>query len=321
MQNILILGGNGFLGTNFVKYLIQTNFIEYYRIIVLSRTRLPSVTHQNIENIKGDINDKDMLISIFQKYHPFKVFHFLSSTVPVKSDLSIVNDINTELVSTINLLEIMGRFNCNYILYISSGGAIYGKECPPNGHKEIDTCNPVSSYGITKWANEQYIKLFQNKGIDYLILRPSNLYGEYHQSNFQGIINISIRKAILKEELDIWGDGNQVKDYLYVQDAVRIIWELVSNGIKNKILNLGSGKHYSINEIVSVIKNSGNELKVNFVNGVISDTPKSILDIAQLLTYINDVGFVKLEEGMINTYLWEKKVKIQIIKEGYGFYN
>lgn len=312
-QNILFIGGNGFIGTNLVACLIETKFLENHRLVILSRNHLPLIRHPNIENIKGDINNKDFLIFIFQKYRFLKVFHFASSTVPLNSNLHITDSINTELVGIVNLLEIMCLFNCKFLLYLSTGGALYGNQCPPNGCRETDTCNPISSYGILKWANEQYIQLFQKKyGINYLILRPSNLYGEYHQSDLQGIINIAIRKAILREKLEIWGDGNQEKDYLYVKDAAKILLQLLLKGTKNQILNLGSGKQYSINNVVSVIRAYENELDIVYKDKVVSDTPRSFLDITQLLKHIKNVEFTKIEEGIMKTYLWEKKnIKIQ----------
>jgi len=128
---------------------------------------------------------------------------------------------------TINLLEICKSYKIKSIVFIFSGGAIYGAS-PPYIHKETDNLFPNSSYGIMKLTIEKYLKLYNHLyKLNYLCLRLSNPYGAFHLSRKQGLINIALRKGVDKKEFNVWGDGSNLKDYIYVEDVVRIIFTLL----------------------------------------------------------------------------------------------
>ncbi|RDB04334.1 NAD-dependent epimerase/dehydratase family protein [Runella aurantiaca] len=307
MKTILVIGGAGFIGSNLIHYITENDLVNEYHFVCICRNKVPQINHPHVEYIMGDYCDEVLLNSIFGKYNFDGVFHIASSSVPVTSNDTIRGDIQQDLIGTIRLLELMRRFKCNFILFFSSGGALYGNNGAPGGAKETDLCKPISSYGIIKWSIEEYIQLFhRNYGINYLILRPSNLFGEFHTSDKQGIINIAIRKAINQQPLEIWGDGQQAKDYLYIKDAVAVIYALLVNNKRNLILNLGSGQTTSINQIVEYIRELEPEIEVNYRSSVKADVRDISLNINELKRNVASLMLTDIRQGIYNTYKWER---------------
>ncbi|GAB2771923.1 NAD-dependent epimerase/dehydratase family protein [Rhabdobacter roseus] len=308
MQNILLIGGTGFIGTNFVKHLCEEGYLDEFHLVIVSRhAPLFVIQHPELEYIDGDYRDTALLDSLFREHKFSKVFHLASSTVPVISNQTIFDDINNDLGSTIILLETMRNYKCTFIMYVSSAGALYGNAPLSLAKKESEVCDPISSYGILKWSIEQYIKLFhRHHGIEYLIPRLSNVYGDYHRSDVQGLINIAIRKAIHQETLEVWGDGHQEKDYLYVKDAVKIMHKLLIHGHKNITLNIGSGQSVSINVIITLIKEIEKEFEIRYIETVTSDVQNIFLDTNLLRSLITNLQLTGLREGIRKTYKWEK---------------
>jgi len=307
MKTILVIGGTGFIGSNLIHYITENDFVNECHFVCIYRNKAPKINHPHIEYVMGDYCDEVFLNSIFEKYIFDSVFHIASSSVPVTSNDNIRGDIQRDLIGTISLLELMRRFKSNFILFFSSGGALYGNNDAFGGAKEIDLCKPISSYGIIKWSIEEYIQLFnRNYGINYLILRPSNLFGELHSSDKQGIINIAIRKAINGQPLEIWGDGQQAKDYLYIKDAVKAIYALLVNKKTNLILNLGSGQTTSINQIVEYIRELEPEMQVRYRDSVKADVRGILLNINELKQNIAHLMLTDTRQGIYSTYKWER---------------
>jgi UDP-glucose 4-epimerase len=137
---------------------------------------------------------------------------------------------------------------------LSSGGAVYGEKLLDK-ISENEICDPVSSYGVVKLTIENYLRLYQKQyGINYLILRVSNPFGKFHASEKQGIVNIAIRRALKIKIIEVWGDGKQSKDYIFVDDLIQIIFKLLKLKVANKTINVGSGETQQLNGILDTIK-------------------------------------------------------------------
>jgi len=305
-NKILLIGGNGFIGKNIVKYIYE-KVTDEPNLIVLSRNCKDALySDVRIKYIIGDYSDFNFLNNLFKKEQFTHVFHLASTTVPT-SNQKIDADIHDNLIATITLLEVMKQNNCNFILYLSSGGAVYG-EFKDEILKETHYCEPISSYGITKFTIEQYIRLYHRQGqLEYLILRLSNPYGPFHTSEQQGVINIALRKAIRKVPFEVWGNGKQAKDYVYVEDVARIIWALISKGIKNEILNIGSGKTIELNTILQNIKFFVPSFSPIYKRSKISDVSKFCLDISKLESIL-ECNLTPIDIGLIQTYNWEMEM-------------
>ena len=234
------------------------------------------------------------------------VFHFLSNTVPVTSKNSQY-DVETNLIPTLKLLTLMDKYDVKNIVYLSSGGAIYG-DYLNKVHNEEDAVYPKSSYGVVKLAIEKYLlsysELFNFKS---LILRLSNPYGRFHYNNKQGIINIAIRKALAGEKLQIWGDGNGIKDYIYIDDVCDIIMQLVNKGISTDVYNVASGASLSVNDIVNAVRKEIPSFKVEHINPMCLDIQSFELDINKLRKQIPGVKMTPFDISLKQTIEWQKE--------------
>ena len=216
-MRILITGGNGFIGTNLALKLLQNNSIRvriYDHSESIFMRKIPG-----IEYIYGELGNTGQLHSALQNVDI--VYHLASSSKPESSTGDPTYDVISNVVDTINMLEQCVKANVKRIVFISSGGTVYGetKEIPI---KEDFPHNPICSYGITKLTIEKYLALYKHQyGLDYIVLRPSNPFGPF-QNPFlrQGAVSVFLYNIINKIPIHIWGDGSIVRDYLYVQDLI-----------------------------------------------------------------------------------------------------
>jgi UDP-glucose 4-epimerase len=184
-------------------------------------------------------------------------------------------------------MEMMKKHQVSKLLYLSTGGAVYGNVNQEKVPEEYP-CKPISSYGIIKLAVEHYIELYAKLyQIDYLILRLSNPFGEFHRSPKQGVINIAVRRALQGEVMTVWGDGSQAKDYIYAADIGKAIDGLIKAGVKNETINVGSGESLSLNEIIKRIQTKLPAFQVEYKEAKLTDVQQICLDTAKLAAKIN----------------------------------
>jgi UDP-glucose 4-epimerase len=306
MTRILLLGGFGFIGTNILNY-IDNNFPDKYSVIVIDRisSNLIKKDYKCVEKVfAGDFSDNIFIESIFGLFHFDYVIHLISSTVPASSD-NIVFDIESNLIPTIHLLNIMKKNKVFNIIYLSSGGAIYGECNDKVAHREEDDLQPVSSYGIVKSTVEKYLFHFQKlHDIKPLVLRLSNPYGPFHYSMKQGIINVALRKALNKEPLIVYGDGEAKKDYIYINDFCIILFSLMDMDIFNEVFNVGSGEVLSLNHILLKIKTQLTDLKWENKPANKYDVLYFELNTSKLKKVIGDFSFTSFEDGLLKTIEW-----------------
>ena len=305
MDKILLVGGAGFLGYNLLEF-VQNQTENAPEIVVLSQ-EIPesAIQFPDVLFVAGDYADTELLHHLFEKHQFTRVFHFASSIIPALSTQNIQADIETNLLPTIGLMEVMKAFGCQQIIYLSSGGAVYGNEAPSE-KKEDQACQPISSYGIIKLAVEHYIRLYANLyQINYLILRLSNPFGLHHRSETQGVINIAIRKALRGETFVVWGDGSQAKDYLFAADIARAMMALLAAQVNNQTINIGSGQTMRLLEIIDLVKQRMPHFQVEFVEAMPTDVQQVSLDISKLKSYI-PFELTSISEAFEKTFAYEQ---------------
>ena len=306
-MTILILGGYGFLGTNIMHY-VDEHLHDAYRFIVFDKfpKHMGGVEFKCVEKTyAGDFADTALMESIFRDNHIDLVIHSLSTTVPVDS-ANARYDVETNLLPTLDVLALMVKYGVKDIVYISSGGAVYGTR-DKKRHLESDAVYPISSYGTVKVATEKYMMQYgQLYGLRPLIVRLSNPYGAYHYSMKQGVINIAMTKALRNETLQIWGDGNDKKDYIYVEDFVDILFKLLDKGVSNQVINIGSGTLLSVNEIADAVRALVPDFKTEHSEAQQFDASHFELNTDKLKSIIGDYPFTSFKEGLQKTYYWTK---------------
>lgn len=307
-MNILLLGGFGFIGTNILKYVETLD--EDYRLIVFDRfpKHLDNISFSRVDKVyAGDFSDEYLLDKIFTENKIDIVLHSLSASVP-SSSVDNIFDLKFNVIPTVTLLNVMKRHDVKNIVFISSGGAVYGDNTiNKEGHNEKDVLFPKSAYGVSKLVIEKYLYLYSSLyGINVLITRLSNPYGPYHYSKKQGIINIALEKAMNHESLEIWGDGNGRKDYIYIDDFCKILFLLIKRSIgPYMVLNIGSGSLLSVNEIAQTIKMTFSpDFEWNYIRTNNLDVNSFKLDLRDMLALLGNFEFTTFETGLALTYNW-----------------
>lgn len=307
-MNILLLGGFGFIGTNILKDAEALD--SDYRMIVFDRfpNHLDNIEFSRVDRVyAGDFSDEYLLNKIFEENKIDIVLHSISASVP-SSSVDNIFDLKFNVIPTIALLNVMQKHEVKDIVFLSSGGAVYGdNSIGTEGHNEKDILYPKSAYGVSKLTIEKYLFLYYSLyKFRVLVIRLSNPYGPYHYSKKQGIINVAFEKAMNGEKLQIWGDGNGSKDYIYIADFCRILFALIERGIDSyMVLNIGSGELLSVNKIVTTIKEKYYPtFEWEYINNNNLDVSSFKLDLSNLNAIIGKFEFTPFERGLALTKEW-----------------
>jgi len=296
----LVLGGNGFIGSHVVDALLKSG----YKVRIFDRgPELYRATLSNVDYRFAPFSDVPALAEALEGVDI--VYHLISTTVPSTSNLDPVGDIEGNLVSSVRLLQLMVQKNIHRIIYLSSGGTVYGiPQALPIS--ESHPLNPICSYGVVKAAIEKYLFMYHSlHGIQPVVLRASNPYGERQtHSGVQGVIGTFFNKVLNDEVIEIWGDGSIVRDFVYVKDLAELC-VVAGNSRYTGILNAGSGTGYSIKDIINGISFVvGAEVSHLFKPGRDYDVPKVVLDISKANNELGWSPSVSLHDGLSDTWRW-----------------
>lgn len=275
-MHILTLGGNGFIGSHFVSQAVAAG----HEVSVLSRRESPANKHTRpFRHLRGDLNE------LFE--HPEwlrgvdAICHAAWSTVPKTAAADTLGDIQTNVVGLVKLLDMIERVSSiRQLLFLSSGGAVYGSVNSEKPIPESHILEPISAYGIGKLAAEKYCGLFSKaNGLSTTIIRPSNPYGEGQLSlGLLGVVSTFVHHAKNDSAAHLYGDGTIVRDFLHVEDLAGLMLVALEKNIPG-IYNCGHGKGFSLAQVIeSVEKASGRRLKLVQHPARSFDPPKIVLD-------------------------------------------
>ena len=293
---ILVTGGAGFIGSHIVDELINNS----YNVIVadnLSTGRMENINNSAIfYNI--DIKDKTRLETLFINNKIKYIIHLAAQASVGYSMKYPIRDANENIISSLNLIELAKKYNIKKLI-VSSTAAIYGEP----QYLPIDenhNANPSSYYGLSKLTMEKYIEL---SNIDYIIFRFSNVYGPRQIPEGEaGVVSIFMDYFINNNEINIFGDGNQTRDFIYVKDIAKILFLCIKNdNITKEIINISSNVSISINELYEKLKHiTKKDLKVNYLEERRGDIKHSLLNNSKLLNYI-DIKLTNINAGLEKT--------------------
>ena len=302
-MNTILLGGAGFIGINLVLSLAKD---PLNRITVVDRSKtyfvtLENLKIQNLRLIQSDLSmntDYECLVR-----GQDVVYHLISTTVPTTSNQAIAEELKGNVVLSANLFEACVHQGVKKVVFISSGGTVYGKavKCPLN---EQTPTNPITSYGVQKVTIEKLLYLYNYMyGLDYRIIRLANPYGPYQRPNgVLGAVTTFTYKALRGEEIVVYGDGSVIRDFIYIDDAVRGIQKIVNGVDRYHIFNLGCGYGTSIKQVLETIQDVlGIEIKIRYVEARKVDVPMNYLDIKRFERAYGPLDPITLKEGIKKT--------------------
>lgn len=300
----LILGGGGFIGS----HLCDSLLLRGHAVRVFERPNLSHYREFNktelIEWVDGDFTNKIDVADAVQGCDV--IYHLVSTTLPKTSNDNPVFDVTSNVVSTLNLLEAAKQAKISKVVFVSSGGTIYGipKQIPIS---ETHPTEPVVSYGISKLAIEKYLHLYQVlHGMEYCILRIANPYGERQRTNTaQGAIATFLHRAMHGQTIEIWGDGSVTRDYIYIADVTSAL--LMAGGYegKQRLFNIGCGVGQNLNQILNAIEQLlGHPVERRYLPGRAFDVPANVLDITRAKEFLGWEPKTTLIEGLQHTLHW-----------------
>ncbi|HEE0090757.1 TPA: NAD-dependent epimerase/dehydratase family protein, partial [Citrobacter braakii] len=239
-MKLVVFGGGGFIGSAICDRLLR----DGHQLRIFERPRVPPYrtfeATENVEWTTGDFSSTHDLRDAIKDMEG--VVHLVSTTLPKSSNDDPVYDVQTNVVPTITMLNLMVELDVSRIVFISSGGTVYGNpQYVPIDEKH--PTDPVVSYGITKLAIEKYLHMFSKLyGIKTVTLRVANPYGERQRvETAQGAIGVFLHRALNGLPIEIWGDGNVQRDYIHVSDVADAFAKAVTYTGKEECFNISSG--------------------------------------------------------------------------------
>lgn len=302
-KKCLLLGGAGFIGKNLALYLLE----QGYELTVYDM----SVTHafmeeqlQQMKYYERELFKDEDLESVIEGQDV--VIHLVSSINPATSMIHPERCYANDVAKTVEILEIMRKKNVNKMIFISSGGTVYGN-IPKENYTEDMPLYPRNHYGITKATIEKIILMYnQIYKMDHVILRIANPYGRGQMSKKGvGAVTAFAEQILADEEISIWGDGSTVRDYIYIEDVVNMIGKFIEyhNDSDNEVYNIGTGRGISLNELVALLEEKiGKKAKVVYEHNREIDAQRNVLNMDKTFGAIGNAIQYPIEKG-ISRYL------------------
>jgi len=300
----LILGGAGFIGSHLCDALLSAG----HCVRVFDRIGIPLYrrfsSREQIEWVEGDFNSVADIERAVEGCHV--VFHLVSTTLPKSSNDDPIYDVENNVVGSLRLLDAARDAGVGKIVFISSGGTVYGipQRLPIS---ETHPTDPVSSYGIGKLTIEKYLHLYQVlHGLEYAVLRLANPFGERQRPQAaQGAIAVFMHRAMHNQPIEIWGNGSVVRDYIYISDAVDALVKAAFYRGDERVFNIGSGKGKDLNDILNAIETLlQRPIARTYMDSRACDVSVNVLDITRAQRYLGWSPRVSFEEGVARMFRW-----------------
>lgn len=300
MADCVVIGGNGFLGSEVVDALVARG----HSVAAFDRFTVdaPLWTSPGVERIVGDFFDTDALRKAVagREY----VFHFLSTTTPATAETDPTLDVRTNVAQSVELFSIAAEAGVRHLYFASTGGAMYGESDAATLSEDAAPA-PVSPYAIGKLALEGYLRYFRRtRGLKSTAFRISNPYGpRQHTGKQQGVIPIFLSRILRGEPVTVFGDGGAVRDYIYAPDAVAMIADVVGRDLRHEVYNIGSGVGATIAEVVDLAREiTGVPVEVERRPQPATFVDRVVLDIRRYVDEFGEPELRSLRDGMEHTW-------------------
>jgi len=298
-MKILVTGGAGFIGSHIVDAYVGLG--HDVTIVDNLTTGNPDNLNRKAKFIKFDIREPG-LEDIFRA-GCFDVVNHHAAQINVRTSLDDpVFDSQVNVTGSVNVISQCCRHGVKRMIFASSGGAIYGEPEKYPIREDAPMC-PLSPYGVAKMTVEYYLRVFRSlHGLDYVVFRYSNVYGPRQISKSEaGVISIFIDQILKGKKCFVNGDGEQVRDYVYVADVVAA--NVLALGCPPDSYNVGTGKTTSVNGLIDILSAvTGREVDHGHRDAIPGEVLKSVLDHAKVREKIGWQPRTDIKEGIKQTY-------------------
>ncbi|MCA6437463.1 MAG: NAD-dependent epimerase/dehydratase family protein [Bacteroidetes bacterium] len=296
--NVAVIGSNGFIGSHLTNYLLTQKNIH----LTLFGRSSRSSSNSNILYHQINLMDSASNANYFKDID--LIYYLVSETIPANSWANPLIDVEKNLIPFLTFTECISKLKVKKIVYLSSAGTVYGTT-NQKVNEEFDK-NPFSPYGITKLTIENFLRYYKTKyNINYDVYRISNVYGSGQDtSKGLGLINTLLEKIITENKITVFGDGNNLRNYVYVNDVAKLLTLSIDKPINNsEVYNLSSNDTLTINEIVEMIKKAVTEkFSIQYTEKRDSDNAAIDLDNTKLRNAMKDFKFTPIQQGILETY-------------------
>ncbi len=313
-MNVLVTGGTGFIGRWVVKRLLQDN----HQVWVLDNLANSNTTNidefSGVSNFKefifGDIKDEDLLSHVFQT-HQFDICYHLAASINVQDSIDDPKTtFENDTIGTFNLLEQCRKHHVKVVFM--STCMVYDRASHSKGISETDPIKPASPYAGAKIAAENMaLSYYYAYDLPVVVVRPFNTYGPFQKTGGEGgVVAIFINNKLDGKPMNIYGNGTQTRDLLYVEDCADfVVTAGYSKEANGHIINAGTGRDISINELALLI--SGNPSTIQHVQHIHpqSEIQKLLCNYSKANNLLNWKPKISLEEGIRKTEEWIKSIK------------
>ncbi|WP_454752350.1 NAD-dependent epimerase/dehydratase family protein [Cupriavidus necator] len=310
MTKVLLIGGGGFIGTQLARQCLVAGLS-----VRVADVQAPAVTSTDliaVEYIIGDFNNDAELDRMLDGVDV--VVHLVHRAMLLGLDASMLPEIERNVAPAIRLFDRCLAHGRSRLLFVSSGGTVYGNPDTQQPIPEGAPLRPISVYGTSKSMIEKVLGLYvAQRGLKAMVVRPANAYGP-GQVPFQGqgLIPTVMASAVQGKPVAIYGDGTAVRDYVHVSDIAQGIVSVILRGRSGEAYNIGTGRGVSINSLIQdfirpVAASDGFDIDLQYVESRGVDVSYSVLDGAKVQSDCGFVARMQLEEGIAQTWEWIRK--------------
>lgn len=309
MNRVLITGGAGFIGSNLAKALVKDN----NKVVVvddLSMGQIENLEGLNVEFFEHDVTDKSFMHHLLREYK-FDYIFFLAAVASVAD--SVERPLETHAINQEAVLDTLEFIHHNNLplkrFVFTSSAAVYGN-LPDMPKSETTRCQPLTPYAVDKYASERFTIDYEGLyGVPTVAVRFFNVFGPNQNpaSPYSGVLSIITDKLKNNETFNLYGDGSQTRDFVYVADVVKALRLVATKTPKATVYNVAQGGETSLLDLIKMYeKVAGRKLKINYMPARKGDITKSIANISK----IKSIGFKPdwpLERGLKAYWEYENR--------------
>jgi UDP-glucose 4-epimerase len=293
--SVLVFGATGFVGRNLVERLV----LEGYDVIGSDVTDNPYAG--TVDYLKGDILDRN---HVFEAAKKSDIIVHLAASSLVESLKDPLRNMRVNVEGTLNILDAARKYDVHKVIYSSASSVVGSVERSPVD--ESQGCTPRTPYAVAKKACEDYLRVYHEAyGLRYLVFRLFNVYGPW-QAYQSGALVPSLHRTLMEDkEFQVYGDGSNTRDFIYVRDVVEYCCSAIKNQTENLIVNMGTGQGTSIIQLIELASQLlGMNPKITHKPSRPGEIGNFVADTRRLVELFGARPFTSLREGLKKSFAW-----------------